>query len=270
MERPEITLDNYEEVYEYYPQIELAKKTAKLLYGAIDGIFSPRVLYADQAQDDIDTINENNIPQIFAFNHVIGADGFISPASLHQIAPEAVGNIRILGADFNFREWYGPLFDNMGGIPLYRRQDYSGPENAEKLRLAKKAMLVCIRKCLVAGQKVAIAPEGEPNYINRAKLRELRSGVGDIAYETAQFTESPVAITPFAISVCALDECMVGASRQRSRGLKESLRQVAEAHKARICVGRSIYVQPDMDVPEIMGHVGDHLQDAVTIAHELY
>jgi 1-acyl-sn-glycerol-3-phosphate acyltransferase len=255
MKRPKIAVENYREVYNYFRQYDPQARPLQLAYAALNGIFRPRVTFADRAQDDLVRINETQTPHIYYFNHLTNYDGFVINAALHQIAPDDIGNIRTLAADFNFRQ-LGPLpipiplpvMEAFGLAPVFRHMDYP---DVEDMTAVHDESFNYFRDLLVKGEKIAGAQEGETNKTDDpTTLLRTRSGLGIIAYRTAELLDRPVAMTPIAMSY----------GRHR--------RAMTNPFKTSIYVGRSLFFPPG--TRSINFHSRTALQYADTMAHELY
>lgn len=256
--RPPITVDNYQQVYEYFEDYDNDGKVLGFAYGAINKLLHPRISENPQARPDAEHIAATNTPHIYIFNHLSKWDYFLFASYLHQKAPSDIGNIRTMGADFNFRGpkitagevQVGPLVDYIGGIPVFRSQDY--PER--DLRPVQEELFNCVARSLVKGHKVAAAPEGKI-YVtdNPIQLLKFRSGVAEVAMRAAHILDSEVAITPMGFCY------------------KRDVRQAKNKGKnARIYVEQSVYATPDMTVPQITDMAREKLQQAAAIAYGLY
>lgn len=257
MKRPKVVLENYEQVYDYYEQCQPAILPQKLAYAAISAVLRPRIMYMNGAIDDLDQINSEHLPQIYTFNHLSKFDQLIVGSTLHQIAPDDIGNIRTLGADFNFRwvsiqpnKWLSipPLIDGMGGIPVYRGINYPDAN----LRPVHDRMFNCAVNALATGQKIEASYEGEVNKNDPTRLRKFRSGISHIACRAAELLDRDIAITPLAFSYAP------------------QKRRFTNPFNTSVCIGRSLFVQPGSNPDTITRQAQSYLQYPVTLAHELY
>lgn len=257
-ERPEITLDNYSDVYEYYKDYDNDGKILGFAYHAFNKILRPRVSFAPGAKEDLDQINTESKPHIYIFNHLSKWDYFIFAATLDQIAPEDIGNIRTMGADFNFRGpkitpsqiQAGPLVDYIGGIPVFRRMDYPDAE----LHDVQDKLFDCVAHSIISGKKAAAAPEGKINVTNDpTKLLKVHSGVGEVATRAARTLGSDVAITP------------IGLCYKREKHLTRN-----KARKTKVFVEKSVLITPEMTANQATELYAESLQRAAMIAYGLY
>lgn len=258
MKRPQVTLENYKEVYDYYRQYEQPSKALKLAYGAFNSMLHPRVTLAEGAQDDLDRIKEESVPHFYIFNHLSRFDYPIFASTLHQVSPDDIGTIRTMGADFNFR-WPGfrpnfqlgggSLLDLIGAIPVFRSIDY--PE--ADLHPVQEELFNCVRDCLAAGKKAAAAPEGKLNKTDDpVTLIRFRSGVAEVISRTTELLDREAAITPY------------GFCYKKDPAERNKVKNVS------VYVGRSLFIPPGMEVPDITEHARAGLQHTAIKAYELY
>lgn len=257
-QRPPITVDNYQQVYEYFEDYCNDGKVLSFAYSAINKILHPRISENPQARLDAEHITANNTPHIYIFNHLSKWDYFLFASYLHQKAPGDIGNIRTMGADFNFRGpkisaseiQVGPLVDYIGAVPVFRSQDYPSVD----LHPVQEELFNCVARSLVKGHKVAAAPEGKINVTeNPMQLLKFRSGIAEVAMRASHMLDSEVAITP--IGFC----------------YKRDIHQLKNKGKnARIYVEQSVYATPDMTVPQITEAAREKLQQAAAVAYGLY
>lgn len=245
MRRPEMTVDNHRKVYPYYAGRKPSALFSKFIFGTLDTILQPRVIYVDGAQSDIARANTADMPHIYVLNHLSHLDTYAPVAAINQILRDDLGNVRLLGADFHFSSIYGPLVDKMGGIPVYRRKEYA---DVPDLAQVHQSMFICAMRLLSQGHKIVLAPEGDSNYGDQTKLMTLGAGVGKIAQMTALREKSSVAITPFGASTGGTNK----------------------PFNANVCVGRTVFATGDMTVAEIVQQTHENLESAVAVAHELY
>jgi 1-acyl-sn-glycerol-3-phosphate acyltransferase len=258
MERPAITVDNHQAVYDYFSQNELPTGALKIAHSVINRIFDPRVTMAPGAQSDLERIRDEQIPHIYIFNHLSRFDWFIFASTLHQIAPSDVGNVRTMGADFNFhllktkgKFWVGggTLNDHIGGIPVFRSIDYPKRD----LTPVQENLFNCVVRNLERGQAAAAAPEGKINETDDpATLLPFRSGIIEIGQRAANSMGREVAYTP------------LGTWFGQDRHKKPKIKNVS------VYTGRSLFVPPGSGKIAVTDHARNSLQFAVTIARELY
>lgn len=258
MERPEITVENYKQVYDYYRTVEQPGRVLKLAYAALNGILRPRVDLADGAQADLDRIRDESIPHFYIFNHLSKLDYPIFASTLYQISREDIGHIRTMGADFNFRRPHfrpsfqfgmGSVSDYIGAIPVFRSVDYPDTD----LRPVQEELFHCVRDTLAMGQKAAAAPEGTINRTDDpVKLLKFHSGVAEVIFRTTALLDREAGITPMGF-------CYKLDPEKRNK-----------ARKVSVHVGRSLFVPPGMPVSEITERARADLQHAAIVARELY
>lgn len=81
MGNPEVSLDNYEAVYEYYRSHQQNRFVAKLAYAALALKYLPRVRYAPGAEAALKTLLERKTQLVVAVNHLTESDQFTLAAT---------------------------------------------------------------------------------------------------------------------------------------------------------------------------------------------
>ena len=100
-QRPPITVDNYQQVYEYFEDYSNDGKVLSFAYSAINEILHPRMAKPTGGLD-AEHIATNNTPHIYIFNHLSKWDYFVRQLSAPK-TPGDIGNIRTMEAPTAFR-----------------------------------------------------------------------------------------------------------------------------------------------------------------------
>lgn len=198
MKRPEVTLDNYQAVYDWYQQYRQPRPLTKLAYAALNRMYKPSVYYSDGAEDQFDEFRIDNTSQIFVFNHLTNKhDQFVASAVAHQMIPEDVGRTRVLAKDELFHGVQGRFVNLMGAVPTFRKKDHvAGVETVDR---ANDAMFAALGAIVAGGENVAVFGEGTHNKADPTKLQKLRPGFARIALHAYNIGAN-VAITPIGMS----------------------------------------------------------------------
>lgn len=199
MSRPEVTLENYEELYSYYGQHEPSELALKGLHLATRAIYMPETHYAAGAEATITSLLENDHRLIMTCNHINMLDQLPVAAMMREEEAfrPVVGHTSILAKQPYFRNPLARrLMDTMGAIPVFRAQDTEGSSNKDRLAAAN-AMIGAAVERIEAGGHLFLFPEGTRNRDDRTKLGKIQSGVGRIATRSAEVAS--VAIVPMAI-----------------------------------------------------------------------
>lgn len=191
MDRPVVTLENADAVYDYYRDHQQNRRVARLAYGALAGRFRPRVRYGDGARERLRSLIYDDTRLIIAVNHVSETDPYtVAAAAWSSALRPVIGRTRVLAKDELFveteptgrkrviaeRTSQRRRIEMMGGIPVFRSRDHG-------LRAVSRAgsqmMDLCAER-LSRGDDLAIFPEGTCNDGDPAVLQHVGSGVGHI------------------------------------------------------------------------------------------
>ncbi len=208
MGRPQVTLENYEEVYRFYKDYRPTKLTAWILSGGLGLKFRPSVHFAPGAEERVDEIIKSGRPLVIASNHLLDTDPRIiaAAAARESVLRRLVGNTFIPSKSPIF---YSPdpsvkqrfekyAVDGLGAIPVYREKDFMNDEAALKMvrKTLRPFMDVSVGR-LNQGMNMAIFPEGERNEADPEKVQPLFSGIGSMVCRVSK-VEQP-AVLPWAI-----------------------------------------------------------------------
>jgi len=126
MGNPEVSLDNYEAVYEYYRSHQQNRFVAKLAYAALALKYRPRVRYAPGAEAALKTLLERKTQLVVAVNHLTESDQFTLAATAWRTPlRRVIGRTRVLAKDELFVDpSQRKKIDMMGSIPVFRSKNY--------------------------------------------------------------------------------------------------------------------------------------------------
>jgi 1-acyl-sn-glycerol-3-phosphate acyltransferase len=249
MKRPNVRIDNYKEVYDFYRTHQQNKVGARLGYAALSRIFHPRVQYEQGAKEQLEELVANDTSLIIATNHLTYKDQYPAAATAWQTPlREKIGRTRVLGKDELFRGAKRPFIDMMGTVPVFRSKNY----DATLTREAGNYMTDAMAERLANGDNIAILPEGTCNIEHPEKLLPLRTGIGHMACRAAAL-ETNLAIVTMGISY-----------GENLRGTHDT-----DVKNALVYIN-----QPIVNIPtnpsDIVGAAQVSLQDAVDNANRLY
>lgn len=277
MAKPKVSLENYQEVYDWYEQYRQPQAVTKLAYAALDRMYKPAVHFAPGAQHERDELRSYGTPQIFVFNHLTNTvDQFVASAIAHQVVPEDVGNTRVLAKDEMFHSLKPGhkvvnkaarnFVDMMGAVPVFRKKNYSqisgtvdlGQDDVsyelqiqhDRVDAASAAMLASTGNMVAAGQNLAVFAEGSYNKVDPQVVQKLRPGFARTALHAIAQGRQEVAITPIGMSFGA----KLGELNPK---------------KAVAVVGPSLFISSSEAEELIMDATAASLQDAVTVANEV-
>lgn len=259
MNMRDVTIENYEKVYDYFRDFKQSPKFARRWYAFTGIVFKPRIHYAKGARKDLDLIRDNDHHHIYVFNHQDDWDGYVFFSALGKIAPYDVGKIRGMATSQCFESPFPQAFRNTGYIPVFLKAYYakarrhkSHPERLALIPAASQAMFKCFADIMTMHrQKFFVCPEGMYNTGAPDTILPIRSGTAEIALRVAK-ADGPVAITAIGVAY--------GKKRHR----------VVYPRRASVSVGRPIFVDGNMTTDEITKQIGKHLLSSVKKAVDLY
>lgn len=194
MKKPEVTLENYEQVYDYYQQYDQPMFGAKLGHYAMGLIFKPNTEFAPGAEDAVEAaLQDDKTRTVVAFNHLSDNDQYVvSAMAIKEPAfKPMVGNTFIQSKEPLFhhpnkilRPFLRRGVDIMGAIPAFRKKDVDD-SSADLRRLATARMLETSVQKIRDGKFMAIFPEGTRNKENPEQVQPLRPGISAVIGQTA-------------------------------------------------------------------------------------
>lgn len=266
MKASEITVENYENVYSHFRDFSINRGIIRHWYRFVNIFLHPRVHYAKNARKDLDLIRDQDYHHVYALNHRGHWDAHVYQPVIHQIAPDEVGNLRVMANSFIFEASYlrpfNKIVKSLGFIPVFLKPYYANykphkdyPERLKMLPVAAQTLLDCFVYVMTEHrQKILCCPEGEYNDGAPDTLLPLRRGMSEIVYRVAKI-DGPVAITPLALAYSGKD-------------WKKNKRM--DPRNVSVVIGRSIFVDAGMDQSEITKRVNDELLASVRKAAKLY
>ncbi|WP_072691345.1 lysophospholipid acyltransferase family protein [Rhodococcus marinonascens] len=193
MGRPEVSLENYDEVYKFYRDHQQKRLMAKLAYASLYAKYRPRVRYAEGAEARLDALLKSGTVLIIAVNHVTHSDQYtLAAAAWKSPLRRVIGRTRVLAKDELFVDPdLRKKLDMMGSIPVFRSKNHGLRAVADAGRL----MMDISAERLSRGDSLAIFPEGTCNEEDQTRLQSINSGIGHIAKRAAGRGVSPVLLS---------------------------------------------------------------------------
>ena len=188
---PEITSDNYQNVYDYYASEKMHKIVPYIADLMTASIFHPEVVVPEETRDFITDSHRNRKPIILVANHVQYQDHNVVSAAIHGVPllrKMVVGNTLIFAKAPYFQEpksrWYNELANV---VPVFREIDIkheTGIDNpAMEVGRAASVLLDMTVKRIAKGQNLFLFPEGTRNRKDWEKVQSLEAGIGHIAFK---------------------------------------------------------------------------------------
>ncbi|MGW0040281.1 lysophospholipid acyltransferase family protein [Rhodococcus sp. NPDC003348] len=242
MDKPDVTLENSDAVYDFYLAHQQNRLLAKAAYATLAAKFRPRVGFADGAREKIRAAVRSNASIVLSVNHLSESDPYtVAAAAWRSPLRSVIGRTRVLAKDELFAEnKLRDRIDLMGSIPVFRGKNHG----MRAVNAAGQRMMDVCAERMRRGDSLAIFPEGTCNEGDPTQLQAVGSGVGHITSRAVRLGVAPV-LVHMGISYGGTGE-----------GRTDNVR------------GASIYFDtPVTDLPEkpaaIARLVHDRLQDAV-------
>ncbi|QCQ92309.1 lysophospholipid acyltransferase family protein [Rhodococcus sp. SGAir0479] len=189
MTRPDVTLENYDDVYRFYLDHQQNRLLARAAYAALSARFRPRVRYADGARDRLRELLSSDTRLIVVANHLSDRDQYTLAATAWRTPlRRAVGRTRVLAKDELFVDpGLRRKIDMMGSIPVFRSKNHGLRAVAD----AGRRMMDVSAQRLHRGDVLAIFPEGTCNEGDPTRVQRINTGVGHIAVKARKLGTAP-------------------------------------------------------------------------------
>lgn len=179
MKKPEVAIENFEKVYDFYATHQANRTGALLAHTLADFIYRPNITYAEGAERELQSTISSGGSLVIAFNHLTYKDHFPMAAVAWQTPLRTqIGRARALAKDELFRTPIRPMLDMVGGIPAFRAKNYV---NEDQVHRVTDRLVEVASDRLVNGEHIAGAPEGTCSVEHPQVLQPLHSGLGRIA-----------------------------------------------------------------------------------------
>ena len=199
-DRPEVTVANYEAVYDFYGAGRRRDWFVYPLLRVIDAIYRPRVRISADTVAELTRLNREGVGIIVAANHPSKQDPTVLAATLFDKRIRFLCTGMGLTKDPIFRSPLRPLFEYTGTIPVFRAKNYEGTASEIHVAAATRLIEVCVNR-IVEGGVVLTFVEGTNSSADDLRIMRLESvkkGVGLIV--TGALAENaPVAVLPMGL-----------------------------------------------------------------------
>ncbi len=197
--RPEVTLGNWREVYEFYGEHRPSKLVLHGLHRAASLVYRPNIGYIDDAEQKLEAALDEGTRLFIVSNHLHVADQF-PIAAMMQRGPmcRVIGDTVTLAKQPYFTGAWRLPFDALGAVPVYREQDINGKLGAREQVEMSKTLFRVVASRVLDGASVLMFPEGTRNHDSPRELRAVGSGIGRMVLACAGQGAS-VAIVPVGL-----------------------------------------------------------------------
>lgn len=196
--RPEIKLENYRDVYDYFEASRLKPRFNAAIFRAARALYAPIVQYDQQTWDAIAEQHEQGKAALIAMNHPSYHDPFVAAATMNTLEHPALQEFTGYAKDSLFRGPVRPIFEYTGCVPVFRKKTYSTLNNKGYLEMNDRLHNLAVHR-IREGRTVAILPEGtrsHPDERDQLKLGSIKAGIARLA---AAATDERSYIIPIGI-----------------------------------------------------------------------
>lgn len=247
MRHPDITPENYREIYGYYAQEGDTRATiTRGLSRSAALLLSPKLAFMPNAYEQIDELHDSGATAIIGTNHQSAFDPFVATAAIHEGAHHALSDPYGAAKASLFRGPASLIFRNVNTIPVFRPQDVPNLSE-EDFRAMSDKMLETFAKLIERGRPVGIMPEGTRRP-EGFREENLKSGIARVALATSGQSY----IVPMAI--------VYRGNVPRGAG------DIADARRARVIIGNPIsgYTRDKDTTEQVLGSVFEGVSEAIS------
>lgn len=281
MSRPEVSLQNYEPLYEFYEHYEQNQLFARLGHLILSQMYKPIVTYAEggAAEEAIRNELDEDRRLALAANHLTKGDQYVlmSLVQREKVFRPFIGN--------SFMAAKAPLFknpllrlvlDEMGGIPVFRMEDvknqdtedveHQDTEDVEHLDSETPSDIEVLQRLavlrvndvqiarLIRGRHMGNFPGGTRNREDHTKVQELKKGFAHTVLNAAKIVG--VSIAPIGMYYGEPDNY--------------NKLDVPNKHTPNMHIGMPLRVDPALSPEELTSQLELVIQDCVNVAVDAY
>lgn len=191
MNRPEVALENYRELQEYYSQIEPNWFVARAVHLASALVYKPHVYFEEGTKEAISEELSMGTRLLIACRHMyIDDQNAVAAAIQRENELRAlVGNAFIpakepyFNKEFHGKKYLRQWLDRAGAVPVFRPQDIPDlhKDNHQLQAQVTRSFIDTAAQKIIRGQHMFIFPEGTRNRTDSKELLRINKGLGRIA-----------------------------------------------------------------------------------------
>ncbi|KAA0019405.1 lysophospholipid acyltransferase family protein [Antrihabitans cavernicola] len=192
MQRPEVILENADEVYAYYLAHQQNRLQSKASYAYLARKYAPRVTYAPGAKEQLRDLIASNTRLIISIDHLSQDDPYtVAATAWRSPLRPTIGRTRVLAKDELFlEEKQRKKVDMMGGIPVFRGKNHG----IRAVNAAGQTMMDLCAERMRRGDNLAIFPEGTCNLEDPTRVQAVGSGIGHVTSRSMKLGVRPALI----------------------------------------------------------------------------
>ncbi|EYT61923.1 hypothetical protein H483_0112135 [Dietzia sp. UCD-THP] len=198
--RPEVTLSNFEAVYDYYGPGRRRDGFTHPLLAFVGALYSPEVRIGAGTVDELHRLHDAGVGIVVAANHPSKHDPFVLASAVYDRRVRFLSSGTGLTKDPLFRGPLRPVFEYTGTVPVFRAKNYVGTDRAVHDAAAARLIGLCVDR-LATGGVVLTFVEGtnsSADDLRTLRLDSVKKGVGQMT-RGAREAGGPVAILPVGI-----------------------------------------------------------------------
>jgi len=267
MSRPEVLLQNYDALYNFYEQYEQNQLFARFGHFVLGQMYKPQVSYAEDgfAQEAIRNELDEDRRLALAANHLTDADQYalMSLIQREKVFHPFIGNsfMAAKASLFTRPPSKGGLvlrraLDGMGGIPVFRTedveyQDAETPTEITKLQQLARSRADDVQVArLKRGRHGANFLEGTRNRVDQTQVQPLKKGFAHTVSRAAK--DVGVFIVPIGM--------YYGEPENYDK------LDIPNKYSPNIRIGMPIRVDPALSAGELINILRPAMQDCVDVA----
>lgn len=198
--RPEVALDNWEAVYDFFGPGRRRDWFTYPLLAFVAAIYRPRLRIADQTVARLHRLHADGVGIVVAVNHPSAHDPTVLAAALLDKRIRFLSRGTGLTKDPLFRGPLRPVFEYTGTVPVFRAKNYQGTAAEIHDAAADRLIEVCVES-LVDGRPVLTFVEGtnsSSDDLRTLRIESVKKGVG-LMVAGAREAGRPVAVLPLGL-----------------------------------------------------------------------
>ncbi|WP_314037706.1 lysophospholipid acyltransferase family protein [Dietzia sp. CH92] len=249
--RPEVTVANWEAVYDFYGPRRRRNWFTYPLLTLVDAIYRPRLRIAPETVAELHRLHDAGVGIIVAANHPSAHDPTVLAAAVFDERVRFLAEGTGLTKDPIFRGPLRPIFEYTGTVPVFRAKNYQGTASEIHEAAAARLIEVCVER-LVDGGVVLTFVEGtnsSADDLRTLRLESVKKGVGMMVAD-ARRAGAGVAVLPLGLAYHGREHAGLPPRR------------------AVVAAGRPLLWEsgPPPTVDEVRRAVRDGIDDALTAA----
>ncbi|MEH6821019.1 lysophospholipid acyltransferase family protein [Dietzia psychralcaliphila] len=198
--RPEVTLTNFDAVYDFYGPGRRRDGFTHPLLAFVGALYAPEVRIRAETVAELHRLHDAGVGIIVAANHPSQHDPFVLASAVYDRRIRFLASGTGLTKDPLFRGPLRPVFEYTGTVPVFRAKNYEGTERAVHDAAAARLIGLCVDR-LTTGGVVLTFVEGtnsSADDLRTLRLDSVKKGVGQMVRGVREAGDR-VAVLPIGI-----------------------------------------------------------------------